>query len=1596
MAVSVSASAQEISTSLPLTTVGDRLMWSLGDQDLNLEVPLDGPVRLELYSPRLAPSDYRADTYYGDEQYDAGRPQVTTTFTVVRDDGTILLTRTFTPGEHSWETLLNQTLPAGRYRIRAATEGSGKNTFAIRLAGVSAEVSAEQISVNVHSRDWVPAVNVTTDGRAHTLRLYDGDGPQELQARLRDAQGNVFPLQVSADLNHTDLPLPAKAGTYTVELRQPATAQQFSNTVGFSLVRDGSPAPITVARVDQTGTLRVRAELVLPGETRSTRAAVTLGKTPVTIDGRLERRVVAGTYPVTAAPVAGAQVTVGTSSVTVPRDGTGETLVQIRPSVGLDLQADKLEVCQGDTVTVTARAVTAFAGDLPLDLSLSAPGLDSEGRRAQGTLSAAQPGQVTLTATATRPGPLTVTARLAPWGEERQLQLNVLPDTTSLQVQRETPADAQVGEEIDVSLRVTNTAAQPVTYRVQDTPAAGLDALSDTAFTGTLGAGETRTLRYRARVTQAGPLSLNAQVSSDTCSAVQTASAQLTAEPAPTAPALAEAVTPAPAEAAAPQAQRVSTVSLPFDAPRQSTELVIAHPATTGATFIPGSARLNGQPLTDPVRGPSGTLYWVVIPTSAMTATSAAVRGTVTYDLTHTEALDELGEPALLARFKGERSETLQGQLDLQDLAAARPLDSAEALTENDGAIKFPLRGSLIRLRDRINVTVEVPDDQAAALTVNGQEISTDRIGETTTDPARGVRRLTYVGVPLKAGQNTLQFGNDTVSVQLVGATVRTEVTPVNLTADGATPLRVKLRTLDANGNLSAQGSVTVTSNLEPRNADALPGESGYQVRLINGEGELVLQPQSAPTTLKLNVQQGQDTRTYTFDVKPDSSRVGVGVVSATLGLDGSLSLGNDLTWQARASYEGPLAGGKLYVAANKDGLPTDTDPQKRFAAYGDASTQAVALQGIDPIGIRYDHPSFRAEYRRSSLPIDVLPVREQLTALTVSSKSTPQVSGFAALVPNDRVHDVLVPENTRLLRLTHGDVSEGSETLEVVTLERGTGKDLGHVTLQRNVDYVLDTRTGIITLARTLDHVDPSLNDLRVQATYRLNSALDQRKLAYGAQVKYQAAQGSVGVAAVSLDGTVTAGARATYDNGTTRADGLLAYSSGFQASADFSTSLGRSAIQARVRYQDGTYEGLAPFTAGLTASASVDTRLTTSLSSNVQAEYHDTLSTADTRTQGGSVTARADYRLAPFSVGAGVKYAFGDQYGVGAVISAGYHQAPVDIDVRHTQPLAGAAGGNLTPVTSVSARYALTDTVTVGVTDEINWTTGHNAALTLSSRLGNTNYQVAYDLPTAGGQGNRARFGVSTTSALTDHLTAGLRGSATYDIGSKSAEAGAGADLNYKTDTLSATVGTDLTTGDRGFGVVLRGGVSGSLGEHLTLTADGLVEFGAGKNGQRAALGFAYRDRTFNALGTVRYVNGTLAGNQPELSSNLAAEYRQPTWSVRAGVDTRTMLNDSDSFTAQLGLGGTYYVNDRVGIGAWGRVLTQPGTSTTQYGYGLEASVRALPGTWITAGYNPVGFNGLGTSYTRQGAYLRVDLTLDDSTGQKPAQHAESTGDS
>lgn len=1562
------AQAQQISTSLPMTSVGSHLVWEVGDQTMTLEVGVESRVRLDLFSPRLDQSDYRSPDYYGDEQYDGNASKVTTTFVLADQNGREVLRRTFAPGVHDWETLIDQTLPAGQYRLRAVTQGNGKNTFSMRLEGSSAAVRADHLTVNLHATQWTPVVNVATDGPGYALRMYDGDGASELKARVRYADGRVVPVAVSGDVEWKDIPLPDEAGQYVIELQQTSTAEQYSNTVGFALRRNQAPLPLTLTQVDETGLLEVTAELLLPTGNRPTQVEATVAGRPITVDGAFGQKVAAGEYEVQAQPVPGARVSVSDSSVTVPKNGVGRTHIQVKPEVALDLQVDKEKVCVGDVVTLTGEASTAYRGTLPLDWGFQAEGLALRGAATQTSeLSAAVPARLQVEALAQKAGTYTLSLGSDMWGQKVTRTVEVLEAGTSVQLRRELPQALEPGQEGTVRVLLTNTGAVATAYDLTER-VNGLELLDSGTFNGTLAAGETKEISYRVRALADGTGQVSGSLHSGACPVEQKSAGQIVVS------------TPAP-----PVITRSSEVLLPFHAPTEARTLIVSHRLPEGGKYQVGSARLNGEALPDPLVGPSGLLYWEI---------PAAEQGQVTYTVDHEGTLPALAPASLLARYAAEREEVLMGQFDVKDFKAAKPMQkAAEAERENEGAIRLPLDGTVYRTRDRISITVEKPQGDRSPLLVNGQPVSEDRIGTNTQDSERGVQRLTYVGVPLAAGPNTLSVGDDSIKVMLSSRTTKVTVEPEQMVADGSTPLRVKLTALDEFGTPTGQPYLTVNSNLEPFAADASASNSGYQVALTDGVGYLELRPQTVPTELKLAVDVGSEVQTFPLAVTPDDRRFGVGLVSATLGLDGNLNVADDLQWTARGYYEGPIGDGKLFVAGDKDGLPHDLDPFERFPMAGDSSSHSVPLQGIDPVAAVYDHPSFRATYQRTALPITVLPLGETVTAATVETKANPKISAFAAAIPSDRVQlkgaSAIVPDGLRIIHLPNTSVSRGSDSLELVVYEKDTGIELKRERLVRFGDYTIDYATGIITLNRNVQPLDMELNNVRIEATYRLDNPLQNRAWAYGAQVTTEGENWVAGVAAVQMpranaESQLTVGARAQYDNRENlKADARAAYAGGFQASLDVQ---GKPRLtdeaSLRVRYQDENYDGIGAFAKGFSVNGAYRTRFTEALSGAVEAEYQDNFAGK----QQGFVRGVADYKLQPFLVGLGVKYNFGDTTGFSGIGRLGYTADPVSVLVEHEQAFSGTSP----TITRLQGGYKLSENMSLKAQDEYTWGVGHRAILGLDSHLGNTNFSVGYELPTASGDGNRARFGVSTSLPLNDATTLGVRGDAAYNVSTGAFDANAGADLRYKAERYVATVGGDVgylgNTGE--WRTNLRGGISGSLSDELTLSADALAEFRTSGTGQRFTLGYAYRSGHLSSLGYGRYINGTLAANNPNFTTGLVAEYRQPNWAVRAGSDTRWLLNDQGTFTGQAFVGGNYYLNDYFGVGAWGRAFYQPADlQNALYGYGVEANLRALPGTWISAGYNFAGFDGLPSAYTytKPGAYLRLDLTVDEALGNK-----------
>lgn len=165
----------------------------------------------------------------------------------------------------------------------------------------------------------------------------------------------------------------------------------------------------------------------------------------------------------------------------------------------------------------------------------------------------------------------------------------------------------------------------------------------------------------------------------------------------------------------------------------------------------------------------------------------------------------------------------------------------------------------------------------------------------------------------------------------------------------------------------------------------------------------------------------------------------------------------------------------------------------------------------------------------------------------------------------------------------------------------------------------------------------------------------------------------------------------------------------------------------------------------------------------------------------------------------------------------------------------------------------------------------------------------------------------------------------------------------------------------------LTLRGGVSGSLDPHQTLSLDATYQVLPTAEG-RFTLAYALRGSDLTLLTYHRLQSGT----ERTLEGEAALGYHpSPSFQLRPSLAYRIKPDDGAGNTYQLGLGVTYYLGHSFGIGgALYRTFT-PALGVAAWAWGLEGSYRILEGLWVAAGYN------FGHGLTlREGFYLRLDV--------------------
>lgn len=1077
------------------------------------------------------------------------------------------------------------------------------------------------------------------------------------------------------------------------------------------------------------------------------------------------------------------------------------------------------------------------------------------------------------------------------------------------------PAKVVLGKTARFAVRVKNPLDRPVRIRLVDAPAEGL-GVEGFSRELTLGPKETKAFELEAKPTKTGVFENQVSAFIEGVPAAEPASAALEVLPQL-------------------EARRVSTVELPFEVEGGGEALLVRHAVPEGARYRPGSSRLDGVPIPDPRVDEKGRLYWKL---------PFQKRGTLRYVLEHRKALPRLPEPELTL-IAGEQEVYLRGHVTRADYRGAKPL---EAKARREGLIRWPLSGSVFRDREGIRVVIQAPYGSPVELLVNGKPVGKEHLGEARYDKEKGTSELHYYGVPLQVGRNVLEarVGNlvDRVEVFRAGRPERLVVVPERLIADGRTPLRLRIESRDAFGLRVGEGFVTVEASPEPAYPDAAPMLSGYQVRMHGGTAQLVLKPMASPGRVRVRVLKDDLAASFEGFARGDKRTLLLAQGSITVHYMEGFHVGG----LARGYVEAPLLGGRLQAAADfvasggevRPDLEKRGDPNGRFPLTGAGHEATIALSSEDGVAFRYDNGNFSLGYGRLGIATAGLIGMPHASVLAAEYRGPVRVAAFAGLLPREVIEEVIVPDGTRVYRLSR-PAKPGSER---VFLEQGGRR----IRLEPLRDYVLDAANGVLYLSRPLWPEDTDFQSQRLVVYYAPEVA-PRDQVGVGASLSYRAGGFHLTLAAASFDlgRTFQGGARLSYR---TR---------GFGLSLDYRYDQ-RSVLSLLAQGHEG------PF--ALRANLRYDGELSISGRARASAQVGNGRFVAEYTGRSGRNRARAYYEHhlgANLFAGVGGAYLF-EEHAWALLGRAGYKDQKLSFSVTHAQPFSVA------PETEFRLRYGVDANLALRGELAYRWGAGLEGVLGLDQKLGPANLAIAYQLPGASGEGNRARFGIRAPLPLSPHWSLDLAAGYEHAFSSGERLLGGGVGLRYEAGGFRATLGVEGSTGTEGKKLTLRAGASGQIDRRQVISFDANYQLVPERRGW-FSLAYAYRGRAFQVLTYHRYRDGdrTLEG---ELAT---AWHPSLAFQLRPSAAYRIFFDDPEGNTYQVGLGLNYYFTRRLGVGAGGYYLFQPGTGASHVAYSVEGSVRVLEPVWLNLGYT-VGFDayeGL-LPGSQPGWYLRLDL--------------------
>ncbi len=959
--------------------------------------------------------------------------------------------------------------------------------------------------------------------------------------------------------------------------------------------------------------------------------------------------------------------------------------------------------------------------------------------------------------------------------------------------------------------------------------------------------------------------------------------------------------------------ERQSQVRIPFKVEGEGDLLLLAHRLPEGASYQPGSARLNGQPLEDPRRDREGRLIWRL---------PFDKEGVLSYTLFHTQALPALPEPELTLLARG-REVYLRGQITLRDY------EGAEAIREaRRGLIREPQDGLVLRDRDTFALRIEAPLGPIRVL-LNGEEVPPSLLGRAEYDEGQKVQRLEYFGLPLKEGRNLVeveaQGGYDRVEVFRPGTPVRLVAELVQGRVDGRTPIEVRVRALDASGLATGFGPLSVESDLEALNPDAFLQLPGYQVLLRDGEARVLFRPLPAPREFSLKARFNELGLEARFFAGAREGALWLAQGSVTVGLT-PLSLSG----LARGYVEAPLGGGQFQGALDTTGglgrrLPQDPP------LTGSGEEARRPLTSDDPIAFRYDDPSLTLAYERAPLA----PGLPEATGLRLETRGETRFSLALALLPEASLKEEILPDGTSVYRLSHVP-RIGSLRL---ILQEGARERV----LQEGRDYVQNL--DYIYLSQPLFPWTPQGEPVRLVALYAPEEA-PRTLLGLAVGGRYEAGGWSLGLGGAyrfSLTGSagpgLYLGGEVMYRSGASRFGLRATWEEALKLALEGQVQEGLFRFQGNLLWQEG--QGLP----------------TGSVRAGVEEGAFGVYLEGQNQGLQSQVGLLAEWSPRPLVFGVGVGYLLREAAWA-LLFRTGYREGGAEVLLTHTQPF------GVRPNTLLSARIPLLPGLSAEGSLAYLWGEGFSGTLGLRSQVGGGNLALYYDLPTASGEGNRARFGLEAPFPLTDRLALNLTLGAERDLGRGEGFTAFGLALRYRTDDFVATLGPEVRLGQE-TRFLVRGGAAGSLDAENTLGADLALELFPEPRG-RFTLAYAYRGPELSLLTYHRLGLGEKAEGEALLSY-----FPFPSFQLRPSLAYRYPFPDPQGLLLQAGLGLTLYPLERFSLGGAVYWLGLPYLAEGRFTAQAEFGVKVLDGLWLNLGY---GFGPL--LFTPEGFYLRLDL--------------------